>query len=137
LWGGFVFETDDCRVYFAGDTGYWRHFVAIRERCGAPDVALLPIGAYEPRWFMADQHMNPEEAVRAHIDLQARASVATHFGCFQLTDEAIDAPVCELAEARRRHGVDAEAFRALAPGETWRIAASGKAERRRAASGRR
>lgn len=137
LWGGFVLEADGSRVYFAGDTGYWRHFEAIRERCGAPDVALLPIGAYEPRWFMSDQHMNPDEAVRAHLDLHAHASVATHFGCFQLTDEAIDAPVREFEAARRVHQVDESEFRALAPGETWRIAAAGKAERRRAASGRR
>jgi L-ascorbate metabolism protein UlaG (beta-lactamase superfamily) len=98
-------------------------------------VALLPIGAYEPRWFMADQHMNPDEAVRAHLDLEARASVATHYGCFRLTDESVDAPLRALEAARREHGVAAADFRALAPGETWRIAA-GAVNRRRAAAGR-
>jgi L-ascorbate metabolism protein UlaG (beta-lactamase superfamily) len=123
LWGGFVLDMDGCRVYFAGDTGYWHHFTSIRERCGVPDIALLPIGAYEPRWFMADQHMNPAEAVQAHIELQARRSVATHFGCFQLTDEAIDAPLIAMHEALATRGADSSSFRALRPGETWRIAA--------------
>jgi L-ascorbate metabolism protein UlaG (beta-lactamase superfamily) len=118
LWGGFVLETGALRVYFAGDTGYWRHFHEIRERCGPPDVALLPIGAYEPRWFMQDQHMDPDEAVRAHLDLQARVSIATHFGCFQLTDEGIDDPLRELEAARLRHGVAAVRFRALEVGAT-------------------
>jgi L-ascorbate metabolism protein UlaG (beta-lactamase superfamily) len=124
LWGGFVLEADGTRLYFAGDTGYWQHFTEIRERCGGPDVALLPIGAYEPRWFMRDQHMNPQDAVQAHIDLEARYSIATHYGCFQLTDEAIDAPVRGLADALAVRGIDAARFRALNPGETWRIAAT-------------
>ena len=120
LWGGFLIETSSARVYFAGDTGYPAQFRAIRERLGAPDLALLPIGAYEPRWFMAAQHMNPEEAVLAHLDLGARLSVAMHFGTFQLTDEAIDAPVEALAAARARHGVPPEAFRVLDFGESLR-----------------
>lgn len=122
LWGGFVLEVGGFTTYFAGDTGYWRHFGDIRSRCGTPDLALLPIGAYEPRWFMQEQHMNPEEAVRAHLDLAARHSLATHYGCFQLTDEAIDAPVSALADALAHHRVAPSQFRALVPGETWRIA---------------
>jgi L-ascorbate metabolism protein UlaG (beta-lactamase superfamily) len=118
LWGGFVLEADGRRVYFAGDTGYWQHFATIRGRCGAPDLALLPIGAYEPRWFMRDQHMDPEEAVRAHLALGARQSLATHYGCFQLTDEAIDAPVRALERARRAHDVSDDRFVALRPGQT-------------------
>jgi L-ascorbate metabolism protein UlaG (beta-lactamase superfamily) len=124
LWGGFVLEADGCSVYFAGDTGYWRHFDLIRRRCGTPDLALLPIGAYEPRWFMRDQHMNPDDAVRAHLDLGARQSLATHYGCFQLTDEAIDAPQLELGLARQRHGVAADRFVALRPGETLPVCAA-------------
>ena len=84
---------------------------------------MLPIGAYEPRWFMREQHMNPEEAVRAHLDLEAKLSIGTHYGCFQLTDEGIDEPVRELDAARRRHGVPGERFRALETGETLRIPA--------------
>jgi L-ascorbate metabolism protein UlaG (beta-lactamase superfamily) len=118
LWGGFVVTGTSKQVYFAGDTGYWEHFRAIRARCGAIDLALLPIGAYEPRWFMCDQHMNPEEAVRAHIDLEPRVSVGTHFGCFQLTDEGIDDPVTDLQIARQRHGLDPGAFQVLETGET-------------------
>lgn len=118
LWGGFIIECAGVRAFFAGDTGYWRHFGDIRERCGIVDLALLPIGAYEPRWFMRDQHMDPDEAVRAHLDLAARTSVGTHFGCFQLTDEGIDRPLLDLDAARRRHRVSPDRFRALETGET-------------------
>ncbi len=121
LWGGFVVEAEGRRVYFAGDTGYWQHFRQIRERCGPLDVALLPIGAYEPRWFMQDMHMNPDDAARAHLDLEATLSIGTHYGCFQLTDEGIDEPVRELAVARRRHGIRDDAFIALETGETHRF----------------
>jgi L-ascorbate metabolism protein UlaG (beta-lactamase superfamily) len=113
LWGGFVIEAPDApSVYFAGDTGYAQHsFRAVRERLGAPDLALLPIGAYEPRWFMAAQHMDPDDAVRAHLDLGAGLSLAMHFGTFQLTDEGIDVPLQALAAALERHGVPQDAFR--------------------------
>lgn len=121
LWGGFAIEADGRKVFFAGDTGYWRHFRDLRARMGIMDLALLPIGAYEPRWFMGEQHMNPEEAVRAHLDLEARLSVGTHYGCFQLTDEGIDAPLHALDAARRQHGVPPARFRALETGETLRI----------------
>ncbi len=121
LWGGFVIETDGRRVLFAGDTGYWRHFKDIRRRCGVMDLALLPIGAYEPRWFMADQHMNPDEAVRAHLDLEAERSIGTHYGCFQLTDEAIDAPLRELEIARRKRRIEPDRFIALETGQTLRV----------------
>lgn len=110
LWGGHVVETLAGRVYFAGDTGYPGHFQAIRERLGPPDIALLPIGAYEPRWFMAAQHIDPDEAVKAHLDLQAKLSIAMHFATFHLVDEAMDAPAQALAKARQEHGVPDEAF---------------------------
>ena len=119
LWGGFLVEHGGLKAYFAGDTGYWRHFRELRQRHGVMDLALLPIGAYEPRWFMRDQHMDPEEAVRAHLDLEARLSVGTHYGCFQLTDEGIDDPVRDLEAARARLGVPAERFRCLETGETF------------------
>jgi L-ascorbate metabolism protein UlaG (beta-lactamase superfamily) len=118
LWGGFVLGHGRMQVYFAGDTGRGAHFEDIYRRHGAVDLALLPIGAYEPRWFMREQHMDPDDAVRAHLALGARISVATHFGCFQLTDEAIDAPVRELEQARARHAVDADRFQVLEVGET-------------------
>lgn len=118
LWAGFVVRLRGLRVYFAGDSGYWRHFTEIGERLGPPSLSLIPIGAYEPRWFMKPAHMNPDEAVRAHLDLRSALSVAMHFGCFQLTDEGIDEPVRELERARAAHGVRAEAFRVMEPGET-------------------
>jgi L-ascorbate metabolism protein UlaG (beta-lactamase superfamily) len=127
LWGGFVIGAGDRQVYFAGDTGYGPHFHDVRERFGRVDVALLPIGAYEPRWFMRDQHMNPEDAVRAHLDLDAKISVGTHFGCFQLTDEGIDDPPLELAAARERHGVSPGAFQILETGETRLFEGQGEA----------
>lgn len=121
LWCGFVIETTNMKTYFAGDSGYGPPFKDIRKRLGVMDIALLPIGAYEPRWFMKEQHMNPEDAVLAHIDLQARLSIGTHFGTFQLTDEAIDAPVRELEVALKKYRADG--FTVMEFGETRRIKA--------------
>jgi len=123
LWGAFVVEAAGRPVCFAGDTGYWNHFAQIRERCGRVDVAMRPIGAYEPRWFMLDMPMNPDDAVRAHLDLETVLSIGTHDGCFQLTDEGIDEPLRELEVARQRHGVAPHDFRALETGATLRLGA--------------
>ena len=105
LWGGFMLEAGGKRLLFAGDSGAGPHWQAIRERLGTPDVALLPIGAYDPRWLMAPVHMDPAEAVQAHLDLGARRSIGMHFGTFQLTDEAIDAPERALQDAASSAGV--------------------------------
>lgn len=121
LWAGFALAVPGARVYFAGDTAFGPFFREIRERVGAIDLALLPIGAYEPRWFMHAVHMNPAEAVQAHIELEPRQSVGMHFGTFQLTAEAIDEPLRALADARRRMGVSDTAFRVLDFGESIRI----------------
>jgi L-ascorbate metabolism protein UlaG (beta-lactamase superfamily) len=119
LWGGFLLHTASRRVWFAGDSGYdGALFREIGRRGGAPDLALLPIGAYEPRWFMHPAHMNPEEAVQAHRDSGARRSLAMHWGAFQLTDERRDAPVQALELARRAAGLDAGEFSVPAPGES-------------------
>jgi L-ascorbate metabolism protein UlaG (beta-lactamase superfamily) len=117
LWGGFMFTIGARRVYFAGDSGYAPHFREIRDRLGAPDLALLPIGAYEPRWFMQPIHMNPAEAVQAHIDLGARTSIAMHFGTIQLTPEGIDEPVAALRVAMTERGVAGEGF--VVPDAGW------------------
>jgi L-ascorbate metabolism protein UlaG (beta-lactamase superfamily) len=111
------------RIYFAGDTAYVPIFRAIRERVGVPDVALLPIGAYEPRWFMRSVHMNPDEAVQAHIEVGSRESLAMHFGTFQLTTEGIDEPLQALERARTAYGLPPASFRALGFGESaqWAI----------------
>jgi L-ascorbate metabolism protein UlaG (beta-lactamase superfamily) len=96
LWCGYMIECQERLIYFAGDTGFGRHFAQIREKFGSPRLALLPIGAYEPRWFMSPVHMAPDEAMRAHQILAARTSIAIHHGTFQLTDESIDTPKKEL-----------------------------------------
>ena len=118
LWSGFVVESGDATVYFAADSGYCPAFAEIGRRFPRIDVALIPIGAYEPRWFMQPLHVNPEEAVRIHLDVAPRVSVGMHFGTFQLTDEAIDEPLRALERARAARGVPAEAFRTLDFGET-------------------
>ena len=92
LWGGFMIALDRARIYFAGDTAYADFFHDVRRRLGPIDLALLPIGAYEPRWFMRSVHMNPAEAVQAHLELEATESIAMHYGTFQLTTEGIDEP---------------------------------------------
>lgn len=98
LWCGYIVEAAGRMVYFAGDTAFGTHFAAIREHFGAPHLALLPIGAYEPRWFMSPVHMGPEEAVEAHRILGAAASIAIHHGTFQLADESLDTPKQRLRE---------------------------------------
>ena len=118
LWGGFVVEAGGRRIYFAGDSGYGTHFKEIGTRFPDIDLGLIPIGAYEPRWFMGPVHVDPAEAVRAHLDVGARRSLAMHFGTFQLTDEAIDAPVEELAAARAAAGLAPEVFMAPDVGAT-------------------
>jgi L-ascorbate metabolism protein UlaG (beta-lactamase superfamily) len=96
LWCGYVIECQERLVYFAGDTAFGHHFAQIRERFGSPRLALLPIGAYQPRWFMSPVHMAPDEAVRAHEILGAETSIAIHHGTFQLADEGIDTPQKQL-----------------------------------------
>ena len=118
LWGGFVVEHPALRFYFAGDAGYSRDYADIAQRLGPIDLAALPIGAYEPRWFMQAMHINPAEAVRAHQDLGARHSVAMHWGTFELTDEPIDEPPRALARALREAGIPPERFLVMKHGET-------------------
>ena len=101
LWCGYVIEYPASLVYFAGDTSFGSHFAQIRESFGSLQVALLPIGAYEPRWFMSSVHMAPEEAVRAHEILGAKTSIAIHHGTFQLADDGIDTPQKQLMAYRR------------------------------------
>ena len=117
LWGGFILTAGRRQIYFAGDSGYDESlFSEIGRRTGRPDLALIPIGAYEPRWFMREAHMNPAEAVRVHRDVGARQSVAMHWGTFQLTDEAREDPVRELAAAKAKAEISEGAFTVLAPG---------------------
>jgi L-ascorbate metabolism protein UlaG (beta-lactamase superfamily) len=96
LWCGYVIESPDRLIYFAGDSGFGPHFARIREKFGSPHLALLPIGAYQPRWFMSPVHMAPDEAARAHEILAAKTSIAIHHGTFQLADEGLDTPKKQL-----------------------------------------
>jgi len=122
LWGGFVVVIGGLHLYFAGDTAYAPFFPDVRRRLGPIDLALLPIGAYEPRWFMQAVHMNPAEAVQAHIDLEASRSIGMHFGTIQLTAEGIDEPVRDLEEACRERHVAPSSFGVLGFGESFRLA---------------
>ncbi|MGF7175634.1 MBL fold metallo-hydrolase [Azospirillum doebereinerae] len=99
LWGGFVVTTPSGTIYFAGDTGHGEHFAQIRRRFGPMTLSLLPIGAYEPRWFMAPVHIGPDEAVAAASTLESRVSVAIHFGAFPLADDGMETPLRELTQA--------------------------------------
>jgi L-ascorbate metabolism protein UlaG (beta-lactamase superfamily) len=121
LWGGFVVATPAGNAYYGGDTGLWdgAYFREARERFGAFRLAVLPVGAYEPRWFMKDQHVNPAEAVQIHRLLGAQATLGVHLRTFQLTDEAIDTPEVELAAALREAGVPAQQFFTLPIGGSW------------------
>ena len=122
LWMGFSIEgTEAGRWYFAGDTGFGEHFADTGRARGPFRLALLPIGAYAPRWFMGPIHMDPQQAVAAHRDVRAAASLGIHHGTFQLTREGQDAPVEEMRAARQAAGLEERAFRALAPGEGWAV----------------
>lgn len=130
LWGGFALFAPELHLLYTGDTGYSDDFRAIRARYaerqtpargGGFDLALIPIGAYELRWFMRAQHVNPEEAVQIHLDLGARQSVGVHWGSFEMSFEPLDQPPRDLALARRARGLADEAFRTLAIGETLRL----------------
>lgn len=121
LWCGFALAAGERRVFFAGDTGFHPDFGAIGTRYGPFDLALLPIGAYEPRWFMRYLHMNPEEAVEAFRAVNARVMVPIHWGTFKLTDEAMDEPPARARAAWLAAGLPRERYRQLAHGETLNL----------------
>jgi L-ascorbate metabolism protein UlaG (beta-lactamase superfamily) len=123
LWGGFMLRTAAGLIYFAGDTGYGDGaiFRRMREEIGVPDVALLPIGAYAPRWFMAAQHTDPYDAVRMMIDLDAGQAIGIHWGDFRLTDEEREEPVALLRSALHDQGIDPGRFPAAAAGDVFDI----------------
>lgn len=123
LWASFVLETPAGKIYIVCDSGYGegKHFRRVADMHGPLRLAILPIGAYEPRWFMRDQHMNPSDAVKALCDCGAEAALAHHHGTFQLTDEAIDAPVLALADALDAANIPRERFTVLKPGQVVEI----------------
>lgn len=117
LWSGFYIQGLQQSVFYAGDTAYQAHFKLVKERLGPPSVALLPIGAYKPQWFMQRAHTSPEEAVLAHIDLKANISVPIHYGTFKLGDDSPESALSDLEKAIVTHHLDNKAFSILAPGE--------------------
>ena len=127
LWGGWAVFAPDAHLYFVGDTGFSRDFsdvarhFAPRQQGGGFDIALIPVGAYEPRWFMKEQHVDPDEALRIHLDLRAKRSLGIHWGTFELTDEPLDEPPRALARARIKAGVSEDVFFLLALGQTRKL----------------
>lgn len=124
LWGGFMLNAFGRLIYFAGDTGYGTGaiFRDIRARFGPVDVAILPIGAYEPRWFMAAQHTDPDDAIQIMLDLGAQAAIGMHWGTFKLTDEPWEDPALRLAAGLQERGLAKESFIAMRSGETTDLA---------------
>ena len=125
LWSGFMLSSGAGRIHFAGDTGYGdgQIFRQMRRRIGRPDLALIPIGAYAPRWFMSAQHTDPNEAVQILQDLEAARAIGIHWGVFQLTDEPREEPPELLLEALARHRVPEAQFLAGVPGQSYGLAA--------------
>lgn len=116
LWCGWVVSTGNFRFYFSGDTGYTPYLQEISERLDPPDLAALPIGAYEPRWFMHAQHVSPDEAVRLHRELAVRQSLAIHWGTFELADDSLDEPLTALKRSLLEQDVHEQAFWILKQG---------------------
>ncbi len=123
LWASFVLETPDGNLYLVGDTAYGNGdiFRQAREQYGPFRLALLPIGAYLPRWFMQEHHMDPHEAVQAHLLLGAAYSVPLHYGIFPLADDTYDGPLKDLQAALEKKKVAAEKFRILSAGSSWQV----------------
>lgn len=130
LWGGWVVEGAALKVVHTGDLGYSRDALDIGERLGPFDMALIPIGAYAPRWFMKTMHVDVPEALQVRDDLRARRAIGMHWGTFEhLTDEPLDEPPRELARQRADRGLAAEEFDVMKIGETRRIVPTGGEKR--------
>ncbi len=117
LWCGYVIQRSGGNIYFVGDTGYNdQTFKEIGERCAPIQVALIPIGAYKPKWFMSPIHCSPQEAVKIHQEVKSKNSVATHFGTFPLADDSQVEPVADLKRALHESGIKPETFLVLKEG---------------------
>ena len=117
LWAGYIIESGGKKIYFAGDTGYGEFYKLIRDQYGEIDLALLPIGAYKPVWFMQPIHMSPQEAVQAHLDLGAKRSIGMHYGTFPMADDGQEEPVHDLNLAREEKRIRPVDFFTLGEGE--------------------
>ena len=121
LWGGWFIKSNDLSLYHAGDTGYSSDFKTTYQRLGAPDYSFIPIGAYDPRWFMQDSHVNPEEAVQIALDLKTPHSFGMHWGTFTLTDEPVLEPPARLKEALEKQNLESDFFISSKPGEILQL----------------
>ncbi len=128
LWGNYAILAPDFQTFFAGDTAYSKDFADIHAHFAARqgagrgfDLALIPVGGYDPRWFMRSQHVDPDEAVRIHLDILATRSIGIHWGTFQLSDESLDEPPKALARAAQTRGLGVDAFTVSAIGQTRRF----------------
>ena len=121
LWGGWFIKSSERSLFHAGDTGYSQDFNVTRKKLGSPDMAMIPIGAYDPQWFMSYSHVNPEEAVQISRDLGSRQSLAMHWGTFLLTDEEVLEPSVLLRKALEDKNLDKEYFMTLKPGEIFNL----------------
>ena len=121
LWCGWVIEKENFRIFFCGDTGYSKDFADIQNKFKVMDLSLLPIGAYEPRWFMKDHHCNVEEAIQIHHDLNSKRSIGMHWGTFILTDEPMREPLEKLKKLTKEKNMKTEEFIAIQHGATIKI----------------
>lgn len=110
LWGSFGIEVENKKIYFAGDSAYANHFKEIRARWGRPNFSFIPIGCYEPRDLLKHCHIDPRQALQAHLDLESKASMGIHFGTFQLATEGVDTPVIDLEHAREEYNIPESDF---------------------------
>jgi L-ascorbate metabolism protein UlaG (beta-lactamase superfamily) len=120
LWCGWVIKSQNFNIFLLVIQGYSKDFINIQKKFGPMDVASIPIGAYEPRWFMKDSHCNVEEAIQIHKDIKSKKSIAMHWGTFQLTDEPMDEPVQLLRKLTKNLNYS-DQFIALQHGETIKI----------------
>jgi L-ascorbate metabolism protein UlaG (beta-lactamase superfamily) len=122
LWCGYVIKTPLGNLYFAGDTGYSSEmFQEIGQRTGPIRVAMLPIGAYKPQWFMSPVHISPEEAVKIHMILEIETSIAMHFGTFRLADDGQEDPVRDLQKAVNKFRLEESEFLILKEGSSFQV----------------
>jgi len=117
LWGGWVIEYENKKIFFAGDLGFSKDIIDIKEKFGEFHLAFIPIGAYAPRWFMKTMHVNPFEAVKIHKIIAPKKSIAMHWGTFKLTDEPLNEPPVKLRETLLSENIPLDTFLILKPGQ--------------------
>lgn len=121
LWCGYQVLNDQTNIYFTGDTGYSNIFPELADTLQQPDISLIPIGAYLPRWFMSPIHISPEEAVQVHRDIKSKKSIAMHFGTFPLADDNKERAIADFQKALKNKQVDSDEFLILREGEYFSL----------------